>query len=516
MTPSNATSRILFTIGHSNQDLGDFFAVLVDHGVESLCDVRSRPGSFRFPQFNREPLEAAASCANVQYQFLGESLGGRPEDPRVYRADGRVDYAARRKSADFSAGNSVAIPGDDVDLIGNGILDSMAWVSFLRTVESASGAGELGSGLNDRTASFSAVLAALKESSSPAPEVSPSRPEHTVSKNRVPAIIAGASAAVGSRVIPSEEVDRAFGMPIGKLRGRAGIESLAYAAEGENELALGAKAAQEALRVASCGPQQLDWIIATSETHHDYPSLAAQLHSRLLVREDCGALDVGGACLGLLNAFAVALSLLVSGQAQTIAVVTADVHSRALTPDRVAGEFGGLFGDGASAFLLLRAVGGQSDGFRLGDFLFGCAGHYASAIQVTGSQDGRLNVQFDGEALSRAAITRMEKVLTAVELRSGIPRAAVGGFATHQPNPRLVALLAKQCGVSPEVFPSIAKTSGNLGSSMCGAALHACLLAAARQPRGERKPIFLASLGPGLLFGGGWLTPRDGPVSPAS
>src|SRR6267378_2896145 len=78
------------------------------------------------------------------------------------------------------AGNSVAIPGDDVDLIENGILDSMGWVSFLRTVESASGAGELGSGLNDRTASFSAVLAALQENSSPAPEVSPSRPEHTV------------------------------------------------------------------------------------------------------------------------------------------------------------------------------------------------------------------------------------------------------------------------------------------------------------------------------------------------
>jgi 3-oxoacyl-[acyl-carrier-protein] synthase III len=118
-------------------------------------------------------------------------------------------------------------------------------------------------------------------------------------------------------------------------------------------------------------------------------------------------------------------------------------------------------------------------------------------------------VQFDGEALSRAAITRMEKVLAAVELRSGIPRAAVGGFATHQPNPRLVALLAKQCGVPPEVFPPIAKISGNLGSSMCGAALHACLQAAARQRRGERKPIFLASLGPGLLFGGGWLTPDD-------
>lgn len=331
---------------------------------------------------------------------------------------------------------------------------------------------------------------------------------------RTNAIIAASCAVVGSRVIPSEDVDRAFGMPVGKLRGRAGIESLAYAAEGEDELTLGARAAQEALRTASYGPQQLDWIIATSETHHDYPSLSAQLHSRLLVREDCGALDVGGACLGLLNAFAVARSFLGSGQVQAIAVVTADVHSRTLTPDRVAGEFGGLFGDGASTFLLRRAAAGQGDGFRLGDLLFGCAGQYASAIQVTDSNDGRLEVQFDGEALSRAAITRMEKVLTAVELRSGIPRAAVGGFATHQPNPRLVALLAKQCGVSPELFPPIAKTSGNLGSSMCGAALHACLQAAARQPHGERKPIFLASLSPGLLFGGGWLTPHDGPVSP--
>lgn len=35
----------------------------------------------------------------------------------------------------------------------------------------------------------------------------------------------------GSRVVPSEEVDRAFGMPVGKLRNRAGIQSLAYATE---------------------------------------------------------------------------------------------------------------------------------------------------------------------------------------------------------------------------------------------------------------------------------------------
>jgi 3-oxoacyl-[acyl-carrier-protein] synthase III len=191
-----------------------------------------------------------------------------------------------------------------------------------------------------------------------------------------------------------------------------------------------------------------------------------------------------------------------------VAIVTADVHSRTLTPGRVAGEFGGLFGDGASAFLLRSAARGDPRaGYRLGDFLFGCAGQYAAAIQVNDSKDGGLAVQFDGEALSRAAITRMEKTIIAIEQRSGIPRSSVGGFATHQPNPRLVTLLAKQCGVSPETFPPIARTSGNLGSSTCGAALHAALQNASKPASGERKPIFLASLGPGLLFGGGWLSP---------
>jgi len=270
---------------------------------------------------------------------------------------------------------------------------------------------------------------------------------------------------------------------------------------------LGARAGEEALRAASCGAQELDWIIASSETHHNYPSLAAQLHSRLLARENCGAMDVGGACLGLLNALAVAQSLIGSRAAQTVAVVTADVHSRSLTPGRVAGEFGGLFGDGASAFVVRRGDAANSTlGYRIGEFLFGCVGQYAAAIQVVDKKDGGLELQFDGEALSRAAITRLEKVITAVEARSGIPRASVGGFATHQPNPRLLTLLAKQCGVSGDAFPPVCRTSGNLGTSMCGAALHAALQIAAKLEPGGRKPIFLASLGPGLLFGGTWLT----------
>lgn len=424
--------------------------------------------------------------------------------PRASRKDSRrlVEECFRRE-----AGFAALIPGDHVDLIETGVLDSMAWVSFLRAVETASGVSDLGSGLNERSASLGEVLVALQNSAADISCADYASLNQKSISSPAQAVLTGSSAVFGSRLLLSEEVDHAFGMPAGKLRSRAGIESLAYAADGENELTLGARAAEEALSKFSCAPRQLDWIIATSETHHDYPSLSAQLHSRLLVRENCGALDVGGACLGLLNALAVAQSLIASGRAQTVAVVTADVHSRTLTPARVTGEFGGLFGDGASAFVLHRATGNGAEGYRVGDFLFGCAGQYAAAIRISDAKDGALAVEFDGEALSRAAITRLEKVLAAVELRSGIPRTSVGGFATHQPNPRLVTLLAKQCGVPPQAFPPIAKTSGNLGSSTCGAALHAALQADSKRSREQRQPIFLASLGPGLLFGGGWLMP---------
>jgi 3-oxoacyl-[acyl-carrier-protein] synthase-3 len=319
--------------------------------------------------------------------------------------------------------------------------------------------------------------------------------------------LAGSGAAQGSRSVLSEEVDRAFGMPAGKLRNRAGIESLAYVADGESELSLGATAAQEALQVAELPVSELDWIVATSETHHNYPSLAAQLHTQLQARENCAALDVGGGCLGMINALAVAQSLVTSRPSRTVAVVSADVHSRTLTPGRVAGEFGGLFGDGASAFILRGADRARkAANYILGEFFFGCVGQYAKAVSVTDDLVGGLSLRFDGEALSRAAVSRMEKMISAIEARSGISRAQVGAFATHQPNPRLVALVAKQCGVPAGLFPEVSRSAGNLGSSTCGVALHCALRTAAGHAPGQRKPIFLASLGPGLLFGGGWAT----------
>src|SRR5580692_6557156 len=104
MKPPLPSNTSLFTVGHSSLELDGFLKILVAHEVKILCDVRSRPGSFRFPQFNREPLEACLASAEIQYEFLGETLGGRPSDPRAYHEDGIVNYEERRKAEDFRTG----------------------------------------------------------------------------------------------------------------------------------------------------------------------------------------------------------------------------------------------------------------------------------------------------------------------------------------------------------------------------------------------------------------------------
>jgi uncharacterized protein (DUF488 family) len=69
-------SPSLLTIGHSTHGLDQFLALLAQHQIESLVDIRRFPGSRKHPQFNQENLASALPKAGVEYHWL-EALGGR-------------------------------------------------------------------------------------------------------------------------------------------------------------------------------------------------------------------------------------------------------------------------------------------------------------------------------------------------------------------------------------------------------------------------------------------------------
>lgn len=85
------TRKPIFTIGHSNHSIERFIALLKQHKVEVVADVRSSPFSRHNPQFNRPELKKRLNDNGVKYLFLGKELGARSENPLDYE-NGRVSY----------------------------------------------------------------------------------------------------------------------------------------------------------------------------------------------------------------------------------------------------------------------------------------------------------------------------------------------------------------------------------------------------------------------------------------
>jgi uncharacterized protein (DUF488 family) len=66
----------VLTIGHSNHPLDRFLALLAQHKIEALVDIRRFPASRKHPHFHRDNLAAVLPKSGVEYHWL-EALGGR-------------------------------------------------------------------------------------------------------------------------------------------------------------------------------------------------------------------------------------------------------------------------------------------------------------------------------------------------------------------------------------------------------------------------------------------------------
>jgi uncharacterized protein (DUF488 family) len=66
----------LWTIGHSTRTIHQFISLLQANHIKVLVDVRSLPGSKRYPQFDKEALAKSLGEAGIRYEHFPK-LGGR-------------------------------------------------------------------------------------------------------------------------------------------------------------------------------------------------------------------------------------------------------------------------------------------------------------------------------------------------------------------------------------------------------------------------------------------------------
>lgn len=66
----------VWTIGHSTRAAGEFNEILFAHRITALVDVRSFPGSRRYPHFNKPALSRNLEASGILYAHSAK-LGGR-------------------------------------------------------------------------------------------------------------------------------------------------------------------------------------------------------------------------------------------------------------------------------------------------------------------------------------------------------------------------------------------------------------------------------------------------------
>lgn len=160
---------------------------------------------------------------------------------------------------------------------------------------------------------------------------------------------------VPPRVVANAGLPSAWGVDDAWMHRRTGIRERRRADPGVSTGELALEAGRRALAVAGGAPVDTV-LVATSTPDRPMPAMAPQLATRLGLG-GAADWDVNAACSGFPYGLATAAGALLSGCADRVLLVAADLYSPLLDPeDHSAGI---VFGDGAGAVALRRRRSGE-------------------------------------------------------------------------------------------------------------------------------------------------------------
>lgn len=108
VTNSPDKNKNVWTIGHSTRSLEELVGILHSFQIKIVADIRSFPGSRKFPQFNKENLEISLPENGIKYIPV-KKLGGRRKTNRdskntTWRHLAFRSYADYMETDDFKEG----------------------------------------------------------------------------------------------------------------------------------------------------------------------------------------------------------------------------------------------------------------------------------------------------------------------------------------------------------------------------------------------------------------------------
>ncbi|HEX8749322.1 MAG TPA: ketoacyl-ACP synthase III [Pyrinomonadaceae bacterium] len=268
---------------------------------------------------------------------------------------------------------------------------------------------------------------------------------------------------------------------------RTGIRTRRIAGEEEYASDLGVAAARRLFESGATRPEEIDFLLfCTQSPDYLLPATACIMQERLGLRTSCGALDFNQGCSGYVYGLSLAKSLVETGVARNVLLVTADTYSKYINArDRSVRT---LFGDGASATLISA---GESDEELIGPFIFGTDGRGAERLIVpaggtrrplddaglieTEDEQGNWrspgNLYMNGPEIFNFTMRTVPQVMDELLMKSGQSLEEIDYVIPHQANKFMLERLQRRLKIPYEKFHIELENTGNTVSSTIPIAL---------------------------------------------
>jgi 3-oxoacyl-[acyl-carrier-protein] synthase-3 len=267
---------------------------------------------------------------------------------------------------------------------------------------------------------------------------------------------------------------------------------------------LAAKAAQEALSMASLSAIDIDLIILATSTPDDLFGSACQVQN-LIGASRAVAFDLTAACSGFVFALITAAQFIRTGVYQNVLVIGADILSRWVDwSDRNTCV---LFGDGAGAVVCQKIDEGDrllgfemySDGSQNYCLNLPYQGQTKSLIADIAVGYGTYEpIKMNGREVYRFAVAKVPEVIEKAMFHANITSEQIDWLLLHQANQRIMDAVAKRLNISREKVLSNLAKYGNTSAASIPLALDE----AVRQGKVQPGDIIAASgFGAGLTWG---------------
>lgn len=277
---------------------------------------------------------------------------------------------------------------------------------------------------------------------------------------------------------------------------RTGISERRIAAPDETAASMGAIAARRALEAANTDPSEIDLVIcATTSSQNAFPSTACEI-SGLVGISDCPAFDSAAACSGFSYGYALAHSMIMSGQAKKVLVVAADLMSRACDPnDRTTIV---LFGDGAAACVL-----GQSETEGTIAVHMSADAKYGPLLSLAYPRRGEDTsnsswLYMKGNDVFKHAVTVLASLVNKTLEKGNMSAEDLDFLVPHQANLRIIAATARKLKMDMSQVIVTLDKQGNTSAPSVGLALDEGIRSG-RIKRGD--VLLLESFGGGFTWG---------------